>query len=367
MTHREAEQQRVLELAERLRRVSVATPDWRLIERDSEADKEALVEAEAALRSYAALLAQQTPAQTAEGKAIDLGPHPQCSRCKGSGEADNAQFACSCRWSNSPLRFTAESTALLRSAHAIAVRKGAGTAWERFAASIQALGIGPVTARTYRILPSDTEESDESGEAQERITDADAEVERLARKAATLQAENERLKGEHRKDQDTIGELLQSVSARESERNQSRDVVALLEAELATLKERWEQLKAKITARGRDMGTQKAGGKHAAIAIENQMATLSDVLSISARLEESPKHVFFVDGKRLETEKASLTGAEIKALGGVTPIYQLMLEEPGDDPDRVVTDSTLVSLKEGMQFYAAPPAMWGSNLDEAPK
>jgi hypothetical protein len=47
---------------------------------------------------------------------------------------------------------------LLRSAHAIADRKGEGTHWERFASSIAALGIGPVTARTYRILPSDTEQ-----------------------------------------------------------------------------------------------------------------------------------------------------------------------------------------------------------------
>ena len=45
---------------------------------------------------------------------------------------------------------------LLRSAHAIALRKGADTAWERFAESIQRLGIGPVTARTYRIIPSDS-------------------------------------------------------------------------------------------------------------------------------------------------------------------------------------------------------------------
>jgi hypothetical protein len=44
---------------------------------------------------------------------------------------------------------------LLRSAHAIADRKGEETHWERFAAGIAKVGIGPVTARTYRILPSD--------------------------------------------------------------------------------------------------------------------------------------------------------------------------------------------------------------------
>lgn len=44
---------------------------------------------------------------------------------------------------------------LLRSACAIAERKGAETAWERFVNSIRELGLNGVTARTYRILPSD--------------------------------------------------------------------------------------------------------------------------------------------------------------------------------------------------------------------
>jgi hypothetical protein len=44
---------------------------------------------------------------------------------------------------------------LLRSAHAIAKRKGEDVAWDRFAESIQRMGIGSVTARTYRVLPSD--------------------------------------------------------------------------------------------------------------------------------------------------------------------------------------------------------------------
>lgn len=46
---------------------------------------------------------------------------------------------------------------LLTSAAAIAGRRGVGTAWERFGASIRAEGIGQITARTYRVLPSDDE------------------------------------------------------------------------------------------------------------------------------------------------------------------------------------------------------------------
>ncbi len=45
--------------------------------------------------------------------------------------------------------------ALLTSAAAIAGRRGADTAWERFAASVRAEGIGQITPRTYRVLPSD--------------------------------------------------------------------------------------------------------------------------------------------------------------------------------------------------------------------
>lgn len=44
---------------------------------------------------------------------------------------------------------------LLRSACAIAERRGHDTAWERFLASAADLGINGVTARTYRLLPGE--------------------------------------------------------------------------------------------------------------------------------------------------------------------------------------------------------------------
>ena len=47
---------------------------------------------------------------------------------------------------------------VLTSARAIAERKGEGTHWERFSNRIGQLGIGSVTAKTFRILPSDVEE-----------------------------------------------------------------------------------------------------------------------------------------------------------------------------------------------------------------
>jgi len=46
---------------------------------------------------------------------------------------------------------------LLRSARCIAERKGADTAWKRFSDRIGSLGIGSVTAKVFKVLPSDLE------------------------------------------------------------------------------------------------------------------------------------------------------------------------------------------------------------------
>lgn len=48
---------------------------------------------------------------------------------------------------------------ILRSCHAVAKRRGEATAWNRLSKSIEAMGIGYVTARTYRALPSDDPET----------------------------------------------------------------------------------------------------------------------------------------------------------------------------------------------------------------
>lgn len=78
--------------------------------------------------------------------------------------------------------------------------------------------------------------------------------------------------------------------------------------------------------------------------------------------EHEKEHHFFVDAKRYETDKPSLTGAEIKAIAGITPTYQLFLEEEGDRPDRAISDGEAVELKGGedtRHFYAVPPATFG--------
>ena len=79
--------------------------------------------------------------------------------------------------------------------------------------------------------------------------------------------------------------------------------------------------------------------------------------------EHVKRYHFFVDARRYETERSSLTGAEIKAIASVTETYQLFLEEEGDTPDKPIADSETVVLKEGedtRHFYAVPPATFGA-------
>jgi len=72
------------------------------------------------------------------------------------------------------------------------------------------------------------------------------------------------------------------------------------------------------------------------------------------------KYHFFVDNKKFETEHASLTALEIKALAGVPADYQLFLEEHGNDADRALSDSDAVDLQNPPKhFYAVPPATFG--------
>jgi len=44
---------------------------------------------------------------------------------------------------------------LLTSARAIAQRSGAETAWDRFDAAVANAGVGAITAKVFKVLPSD--------------------------------------------------------------------------------------------------------------------------------------------------------------------------------------------------------------------
>jgi hypothetical protein len=73
---------------------------------------------------------------------------------------------------------------------------------------------------------------------------------------------------------------------------------------------------------------------------------------------------FFVDNTKYETDKALLTGGEIKTMiSGFDPLYSLFLEGPGDEPDELVSDITSVSLEKDKgpkRFYTVPPTNFGS-------
>lgn len=77
--------------------------------------------------------------------------------------------------------------------------------------------------------------------------------------------------------------------------------------------------------------------------------------------EHAKKYHFFLDGRKVDTDKSSVTGAEIKQLGGATMTYQLFQEEEGDDPDKPISDLDSVNLEKGSRhYYAVPPATFGA-------
>lgn len=76
--------------------------------------------------------------------------------------------------------------------------------------------------------------------------------------------------------------------------------------------------------------------------------------------EHQPRH-FFVDAKKYDAPKESMTALEIKTQAGVPANYQLFLEEQGDTPDRAISDSeSFVIGTPPLHFYAVPPATFGA-------
>jgi hypothetical protein len=67
-----------------------------------------------------------------------------------------------------------------------------------------------------------------------------------------------------------------------------------------------------------------------------------------------------IDDQHFAVTQSTLTGAQLKALAGKDPQYQLFLEQHGNDPDKLIGDSELVSMKNGLHFYTVPPASFGA-------
>ena len=75
--------------------------------------------------------------------------------------------------------------------------------------------------------------------------------------------------------------------------------------------------------------------------------------------EDKVKFSIHIDGQHFETDRSSMTGADLKALAGKDQQYQIFLEGHGNDPDRQIGDAEGIELKNGMHFYTVPPATFG--------
>lgn len=70
---------------------------------------------------------------------------------------------------------------------------------------------------------------------------------------------------------------------------------------------------------------------------------------------------FFMDAKKFDADKASMTALEIKQKAGVPGEYQLFLEATGNEPDRAISDTESFTIgTPPLHFYSVPPATFGS-------
>lgn len=87
--------------------------------------------------------------------------------------------------------------------------------------------------------------------------------------------------------------------------------------------------------------------------------------TIMSKPEEHPggrvKYFFFLDSQKFESETSSITGADVRAkLPPEKAGYAINLEQQGNDPDKVITDTDSFSLeKKPLHFYSVPPANFG--------
>ncbi|WP_128971662.1 multiubiquitin domain-containing protein [Bradyrhizobium tropiciagri] len=72
-----------------------------------------------------------------------------------------------------------------------------------------------------------------------------------------------------------------------------------------------------------------------------------------------PKHpTIFINDVPHTVHQAHLSGAQIRALGGIESDYQLFLEQPGDDLP--IPNDKSVKIEDGQRFYSLPPATFGT-------
>jgi len=70
----------------------------------------------------------------------------------------------------------------------------------------------------------------------------------------------------------------------------------------------------------------------------------------------------FINDQKFVAPKSSMTGRELKELGGVPSGNRLFLEKPGPQEDEPIGDEQLVELRSGRRFYDLPPMSVGVSL-----
>lgn len=64
-----------------------------------------------------------------------------------------------------------------------------------------------------------------------------------------------------------------------------------------------------------------------------------------------------IDKKQFFAEKNPITGAELKALAGIQPGYDLFKKIPGQADDVKVAEQIAIEIKNGDHFYSAPTTL----------
>lgn len=77
-------------------------------------------------------------------------------------------------------------------------------------------------------------------------------------------------------------------------------------------------------------------------------------MNTGVSMKEDKKITIHVDTQVVHIEQPSLTGAELKRLGGVAAEYDLYLVVPGPGGDELIGDDEAVELKSGMHFVSGP-------------
>ena len=69
-----------------------------------------------------------------------------------------------------------------------------------------------------------------------------------------------------------------------------------------------------------------------------------------------------IDKHHFQAPQPDMTGAALKALGGVPADFRLFKINPGPNPDEPIGDAEVVHLHDGEHFYSLPPGRVGDLL-----